>query len=379
MRPAHLSATGCQVFESCPARFKAEYLDRSRDASGEAADLGTTCHKTLELWVKRGLHKPKGTLEQLKAIYEEAFDSEGLTDRSRFNEGFKMCKDWWERTDLDDGRTTLSTEHFEDFTLVCPSGYKFRFVFVIDRLDVASGTVYTVTDYKTVVNPISPDELKDKLQARVYALAVQIAHKDATEIWVEFDLLRYERVGIKFTRDDNVETWRYMQRLGERILNSDGTEEVLNQDCRYCIRRHACKTLQRHMTNDGPLSITDPAEAADKLADLDSAMKAIKKMQDDLEPIVLHYCEEHEVFEFNTDHNKVKITASSRREVDAGRVTELLGPERVAAGAKVNIGVVDDWIKSPDLTDEEKSALKQLVYKKFGNPSVKTSPLPVDK
>lgn len=197
---------------------------------------------------------------------------------------------------------------------------------------------------------------------------------EAPKIRVTFDLLRHEQVSVVFTREENREHYKYLQRLGERILASDGKSETLNENCRYCVRRHECGALKKHMAVGGPLSITNAADAADKMAELNIAKTAIQKMIEDLDPVILKFCEDNDVFEFDTDTNHVKVDASRRREVDANRVAAIVGPEIVAKYGGFTMGAVESLLKGTEITDDQKSQLKGIIKLRIGNPSIKVKP-----
>lgn len=282
-----------------------------------------------------------------------------------------MMRTWWERTDLDDGREVLSTEKFERFTLKATSGYEIPFVYVMDRLDRHADGEIEIVDYKTVIMPIQPDELLHRVQGKAYAVAAQMRFPEAERVRVTFDLFRYDQVSVVFTKEQNRENYRYLQRLAERVLNSDGTRETLGENCRYCVRRHECKALKSHIAVGGPLGITDPNEAAEKYFELGHAQSAIKKMMEDLDAIILGYCEDEDILDFVTPNVTVKVDASRRRVIDAQRAADVIGSEMIAKYGGLTIGAVEAMLKGAELTDNQKSELKQLITVNIGNPTLK--------
>jgi hypothetical protein len=188
------------------------------------------------------------------------------------------------------------------------------FTFIWDRCDRHDDGTIEVVDYKTVIKPVQPNELKQRIQPRAYALAAMIKYPNATRILVTYDLLRYETVGTYFSREECIDTWRYLQALYVRILESDGTRETLNAECQYCVRKPVCKTLTEHSIGGGILGIDNPHDAADMRARLDGAQKALKSLIGELDALVLEYCEDAGLLEFDTGSTKVEIkaTASAR-------------------------------------------------------------------
>src|ERR1044071_34422 len=210
MIPKSLSATSVAAFENCPARWRAEFFDKAPQPTNEAAALGLAVHGALEDFIVNG-YKPQGD-DKAAAMLENYFFHhyhDLFSDESRKAEGLTMCRTWFERTDLS-GRTVLSTEKKDTFLIPTSAG-KIPFNYLWDRCDKLDDKVLEVIDYKTIARPISPDGLKDKIQARCYGLAAQLQYPDAERVWVTFDLLRYDPVGIVFTKDDNRATWKYLK------------------------------------------------------------------------------------------------------------------------------------------------------------------------
>lgn len=382
MIPKSLSASSALVYESCPARWRAEYQERAPQPSGDAASLGTACHAALERWVADGWYRkfPDGAdavADEGGVIMGRLFEEEYrrcFSHDKRYDEGLGLCLNWLARQDWD-GREVISTELKQSFDLKTSVG-PIPFNYIWDRCDRLESGDIEVVDYKTISAPIQPSDLKKRIQARAYALAAQIAFPEAKRIWVTFDLLRYEPVGVVFSREESAETWRYLRTLAERVIASDGTEERLNPECRYCVRRHECETLNRHAAAGGYLGITDPQVAADRRLHLDSAKKAIEQMLTEMDEVILAHCEHHELLGFSTDTAEVEVTARRSRTVDSAQVARVIGPELVAANAKLGVTALDQLVKAKEspLTDEQRSQLRQLVRYQFGEPSVKVKP-----
>lgn len=378
MKPASLSASATDKFQSCPADFHASYIIRAHDLSGVAADLGTTCHSALEELVKRGLHFPQQPLTVLIEIFDRHYDLMFPGDDSKREDGRKMMRNWYERSGDDywQGRTVLTTEVKKSFPVKLPDGTEIPFNYIFDRQDsLRDGARIDVIDYKSVALPVQPEELKRRVQPRAYSLATRIANPQVEEIRVYYDLLRYEMVGTTFTREDDIATWEWLKDLVQRIWDADGTEEIINPNCRWCIRKIACKEFLKHDEVGGMLSISDPAQAADARAILEWKRAAIVNAISSLDEVLFQYAETNEVLEFTTEKTKVNVGISGRREVDSERVAAIVGPELMAKYGNVGVTAVDAMIKAGEVTEEQASQLKQVTRKKMTAPKIKTVPL----
>src|SRR5690606_25707099 len=167
----------------------------------------------------------------------------------------------WHKRHVSDGGLTnevLSVEQKLNFPIKTSAGM-IPFTYILDRLDKIENGVYEVVDYKSIRAYIRPEELKGKIQPRAYALAIQIQYPDAEKIFVSFDMLRHnEKIGVTFTRQDNIDTYRYLQRAAERIIatDEDKTEETINEECKWCIKKTTCDTLARSVAAGTVHSLT---------------------------------------------------------------------------------------------------------------------------
>lgn len=356
--------------------------------SGAAAGLGSVCHETMEAWVESQPDDELGPVpphykrfypvewDVMKGIYDEVY-WRYFADKSKYDEGVRLMKSWLKRQDWSD-REVISTELKKTIMLKTSVG-EIPFNYIMDRKDriISSGDIQVI-DYKTLVMPVQPAEVKDKIQGRAYALAAQLEHPEAPRIWVIFDMLRYEAVGVLFTIEENRATWRYLHALVERIIADEDPKEKLGEGCRFCIRKSVCKTLQAHADVGGPLGITDPHEAAIQFYKYSKAVKAIEIHMAELQAVVEAFMAEKEIAAFEMDDYTVAAAVTGRRVVDDERVITIVGEHIFARYSSAGIGRVEDMLKNdPDLTDDQKSRVQQAIRKNYGAPQLKIKPKPV--
>lgn len=377
MKPTSLSASAALKFLDCPADYKASYIDRAHDVSGIAADLGTVCHSALQELVERGLHFPQQPFTVLIEIFDRHYDIVFRGNEDKRAEGRKMMENWYGRCNDEywEGRTVLTTEVKKNFpSPKFPDGTTIPVNYIFDRMD-SVGNRIEVIDYKSVAIPVQPEDLRRRVQPLIYGLAAQIEYPQAEEIRVYYDLLRYDLVGITLTKADNAATWAWLKKLILDMWASDGTEEIINPNCRWCIRKLICDEFLKHEAVGGPLSISDPATAADMRAILDWKRAAISKAIESLDDVIFEHAERTESTEFRTDKTIVTIGISGKREVDSERVAAIVGPDLMAKYGSVGVGIVDKMIKDGEVTNEQASQLRQITRKKMTAPKIKTVPI----
>lgn len=366
-----LSATAASVYELCPARYKHEFTDRHSSASGDAANLGTACHYAFQTWVEAEYHRypppnPSSTINKLfDAKYDQLF-----SDERRRREGHTLCQKWLKRQDWT-GRTVLSTEHKVNFELRTSIG-PVPFNYIRDRVDLHDDGDVEVIDYKSVVMPVSADELRNRVQSRCYALATWLEHPTARRIWVTFDLLRYEPIGIVFTAEECEATLRYLENLAERIIADPEAPEVLNDQCRFCARKGECATLNSfaETVHSVPAMLT-PEDLLANRARLDYAKSAITALLGEYDDEIRRVIEASDDESLEAGNYVASLTAPRRRVVDVERLSALLPPDEFAKLASVNVGGVDDLLRDGALEPSLASQIRQTMVWRHGTPTVK--------
>lgn len=383
MKPSTLSASSIATFEGCEARFYATYIEGGRELSGDAADLGTAVHSVCEYAVENWLVHTTGqnsvptdkfTLKNLKERFTLEAASYGFT-KEQIKAGHQMVKLWFEYHQENGWNEVLVWEVKETFILKHPVLGEIPVTYIWDRCDRIhdgrrDGDI-EVIDYKSFARPVAADEMIKKVQPRLYGVAAQMKYKDQlgpdNSIWVTYFLLRYGAVGVRFTREDNLATYRYLQNVWERIDASDGSRETINAECRWCVRKANCTTLRKHVNAGGVLGM-QPEEQARTYALISNQLSALKATADELMSLLGDHLDAEDVLEKNFDGVRVYIKPTNRREIDPERASKVLGPELMAKYGTLGIGVVDEIIKNePSLSDEQRRELKLLIRNKTGS------------
>lgn len=389
MQPKSLSATALHVSELCLARYKAEHIDRAARVGTSAASLGTAVHGALEMFVKAcyldKTQQPSGQLlgDLYRMSYMTTFGTSDC-DTEQFWDGAEMLDRWAKRT-VWDGITVLSCEVKENFPVPTSLG-DIPFNYIWDRFDRIGEREVKVVDYKTNKWSINPADLKKKIQARCYGVAAAIKAKslgfEVDKVWVEFDLLRHDPVGIVFSREENAATWKFIKEAAQKIIDTpdDETPESLNTECLFCVRKQTCKAIASNIAAGGIFGLNLDM-AVDRRATLEYQKKAISKALEELDEFIMTEAREKDIEEYETDMNKLGFTARVTRAVDGERVEQVVGHEvfQRYGGLSITMGQYDKMMKDPSIPEEQKRKLKQLVYKNVGEIRVKTEPRsPID-
>lgn len=377
MQPKGLSASSIERYEACPAGFKVDYIDkRAPDAPSLPSMNGTACHAALEAYVEN--YRQTGqllTLVALLALYESAY-WDIMPDKSFLADGREMLTNWYQRQNWE-GRTVVCCETKEQFPLAFPNGLVVPVTYIWDRCDsLDGGDTIEVTDYKTVRQYVSHDELRHRVQPALYALAAKMKFPQARHIKFTLDLLRYSPVTTTFTTEELRDFYVYLRRMYARMYADDGSTETINSNCTYCVRRPVCDALKKHVDAGGIMSLTDMNEIADRRREVADQVKALTNLKKDLDDRILTYCQEGDVLGFATPDTTVQITARGSVDIDQERARTIL-TDAVAFGLgypSITPAALKKFLDmNPNLDHGTQSALRQLMAKRYGAPYVKTS------
>lgn len=378
MIPKSLSASSILVSEACMARWKAENYDRTPQMVNDPAGVGSSVHFALEHFVK-AVYLDK-TIEWTDVQYLNDMYILGYTttfdstdhDTDNFRDGATLVANWYHRFREGLPHEVLSCEVKENFMVKTSVG-DIPFNFIWDRADYRGDDVYEVVDYKTLRAFVRPEDLKQKIQPRAYALAAQIKWPNAKRIWVRFDMLRHdESVAVAFTREENADTWRYIKRAAERIIatDEDKVEEKVNDECKWCIRKANCDTLAKVRTGGSVLGMT-LEELVERKFYLDAQTTAIKYAQEELDKAIVKEAEQREEIEFEVGDYKVDITARKTRKPNSAAIAHLVGPELSRKYGTFTVTNVEKMLKAESLGADVRQRIADEMPGTWGEPHAK--------
>lgn len=385
-----ISASSLTKFEECPRGWHAEYVERLPrvNSSSKPALLGNAVHEPLELYVREVFIDRTHEVdeERLIALYNVSFvkylrSIPSLSD-PLYADGLDMLQRWHDRINdlLDPSVEVLAVEDKMSMDIPTSDGKK-KMNFIFDRVDLIKEDgkiIIRIVDYKTVREPISPEQLVQRVQARMYGMAAQFQYKDLEpdEIWVQFNLLRYSPVEVHFSRDDNVVTWRYVKDTAERILATKGKgDRQLGKGCMFCPLKATCTAWERNADGGGIMYLAGDRNAlAKKRLELESGMKQLKYALEEVDNLMIADAMESDEIAYDTDDFHVEMISQTRSKYDPAQVKEIVGEAVFASiGGKCTKANMEKLFKSPDLDSIQKSLLRGTTSVSVSEPKPKVT------
>lgn len=356
------SASGLKTYEDCPASFNAEYVQRARVSGGVAANLGTAAHEALMGWT---IHDHMDFDLKLLLDRFEIEAAKLALPEEQCIQGRKMLEQCYRRLEDNPPYMILAVEE-KEVIKVKIGGREVELVYIWDRCDQMENGAIEVVDYKSWFANLDPPTARQLMQVKMYAVTALIKYKhlNPPAVWVTLDQLRYGTVGVKFTPDEIRGFYEYIKDVIKRIWADPGTEERVNPNCRYCVRKDSCQTLAKvkEVNPEGVLATGDFDTIAEQMASTYEAKKALELMLEEYEEWLDAYLEEHQIPEATSESGVlVKYNPTSRRKVDSERVATVVGPEISQRYGKFSMEDIDGLLKGDEITEDQKRKIKALI------------------
>lgn len=236
-----LSYSAISTYETCPAKFRFQYVDRVPRGSSPALAFGDSIHRALHRFHNRPVPVAP-SLEELWGMLEDEWVGEGFGPESE------------ERLYRQHAREVLQRYHQENSGQYrIPAALEFNFNIevegvplrgTIDRMDRLPGGGYEIIDYKTN-RRLPPKAMIDRdLQLSIYALAAREVWGIEPEKLTLYYLLPGQRMTTTRSNEDIDRLRKRVATVAERIA-AGKFEPRDNPLCNWCDFQHLCP-LYKH-------------------------------------------------------------------------------------------------------------------------------------
>jgi hypothetical protein len=359
-------------------RWVAESFNKTPNVSSEPADVGTTCHFVLENFVK-AVYIDKilkcDDITAFKAFYDMGYTATFQSanfDTDTYRDGAQLIAQWYDRHKHGLDNEVVSCEVKSTFPIRTSIG-EIPWTYIWDRADKIGPGEYEIVDYKSIRERHTMDHLKRKIQPRSYAVAGQVQWPDAERIWVTFDMLRHnESVSVCFTREENIETYRYMQRAAERIIATDieNVQPTINAECKWCIKKTTCEALTQNIAAGSVNSMDLEQLAARKLL-ITGQLEGLKYAEAEIDKAIMKEAEHADAFEFDIGEYSIGFSSRSTRNANSAAIAHIVGPELSTKYGTFSMANIDKMLASGELDPETKKAVEAEITKSWSDPKPK--------
>lgn len=233
-----LSFSKISTFQTCPLRYKFQYIYKLAEPLSHQLSFGQSVHSTLNAFYQELKSGTSPSFDRLKELFEKYWIPLGYTSNShllsRKENGFKMLENFF----AENSQKWIIPEFLErPFTLKLPPNLSI--IGRIDRIDRLPDGTLEVIDYKT--GKIKDQKEIDKdLQLSIYALACrQVLKLPVSKLSLYF-LEDGQKISTMRTAEQLIETEKELTILAETISTSTFEPIPSPYICQNCDYRLLC-------------------------------------------------------------------------------------------------------------------------------------------
>lgn len=169
MNVTQFSYSQLETYETCPLKYKFQYILKIPTAPGSAASFGSTIHNVLQQFYKGYIADKSYGISHLHNLVETLWDPAGYSSQIQAKQYKQEAKDMLEQYFKTFHTTSVEIVGLEQFFKI-KVDEEVYLTGKIDRVDQKSDGKIEIIDYKTGKMP-DEKELKKSLQLSIYAMA----------------------------------------------------------------------------------------------------------------------------------------------------------------------------------------------------------------
>ena len=239
-----LSYSALNTYQTCPLKYKFQYIDKIRKPKSKEAVFGTLIHSTLNFIHTPGILSP--SLEQALDFFSknwnsDVFDKE-VEERAAFSQGVEIIKRYYKDNDISKINIIALESPFQiKIGEHIASG-------IIDRID-RTEYGYEIIDYKTSKKMPSQQKVDNDLQLTIYLKAFLDRYPEEKKRLNKIKVsLYFVKHGVKLSSIRNKKQLDILEEnFLEAIRNIENSsfKPILNPLCDWCDFQEECP-MQKH-------------------------------------------------------------------------------------------------------------------------------------
>jgi len=315
------------TFETCPLRFKFNYIDKiKREEQGVEAFMGTQFHRIMEK-LYEDLKFKTYKLEELLKMYDMNWDREFtksiiIVRKDRIaedykNAGKKCIEDYYKRYyPFDQGRV-VGIERAVSVDLNNDGKYKIRGF--IDRLVQADDGTYEIHDYKTSGHLPEQEKFDKDRQLALYQIGISDMWNDVSEVKLVWHYVIFDKEMVSTRTQEQLDDLR--KSTIELIDKIENTKEFLPQEstlCKWCSYQDMCPKKKHiyqvsdlppneYLEDSGVKLVEQYMDLEDKKEELKQEVSIIGKEQEKIKEAAIKFAEKEKASVIDGPGKRLKI------------------------------------------------------------------------
>lgn len=366
-KPMVYSHSRLETFESCPRKFKYQYVDRVEVPERDSVEafLGTQCHTALETLYKNKLMGKSWTKDEFLKFYSDVWEKEKHDEifivnkqyslQDYFNQGYDSLAKYWDRYYPFESEKTISLE--QRIYMSLDNSDRYRLQGFIDRLSKKPDGTWQIRDYKTKRRLPTIDEAAKDRQLALYQLGIKKMWENVDKVELIWHYLLFDEE-VKSTRDQadleklRVETIHVIQDV-EEAIRTDYFPPHESALCDWCDYSHICP-VKKHFTQVIQLSpkefkANDGVVLADRHTELVNRKVELKEQLDEIEDLIKAL--EDEIIRYAEQLDAEVVYGSSRYVRVKSKETFRI-PSSTNKEEKIQRQQLEDFLKQSKMWEE---------------------------
>lgn len=335
-----VSYSALNTYETCPLKYKYQYIDKVSAEKSEAAVFGSHLHTVLQYYHSA---TPEPTLEDVLDYYSTHWKStvydDDAIEKARFSEGLEMLKAYVSSVQPSRIQTIALEMPFQVEVRIDGRKEPIVVTGIIDRIDKLPDGRFEIIDYKTGKTLPSQQSVDENLQLSVYWMAVR-------DKWPKRDMrgtvvsLYYLKHGEKIQSRRTVEDIDALKRMISGVVGNIESSHFSPSPsalCSYCDFRRICPMMRHQFREDDDLTSEEIAQKVERFITLKNEEKKRKRQIKELSSELLELCDNNDLGRLFTPDNAQSAQRSVRTtyEYNTEEIEQLLR----------DAGVYDDVVK----------------------------------
>ncbi len=320
-----ISYSALNTYQTCPLKYKFQYIDKIRTPKSKEAVFGTLIHSTLNFVHTPGILSP--TMDQAldhfsKNWNSDVFESE-QEERAAFSQGVEIIRRYYKDNDISKVNIVALESPFqiklgEDVV----SG-------IIDRID-RTDDGYEIIDYKTSKKMPPQERIDNDVQLTIYLEAFLVRYpeerKNLDKIKVSLYFVKH---GVKLTSTRTEEQLNDVEDMfleAIESIESSEFEPVLNPLCDWCDFQDRCP-MQKHKFKEKRKIDTDEVkESIERYIEAKDDAKSLRVEIAKLQGKVAEYMNQEGVERVFSNSGVIARTMRKTYAYDDKKLKEILEP-----------------------------------------------------
>ncbi|HRN70090.1 MAG TPA: ATP-dependent DNA helicase [Candidatus Woesebacteria bacterium] len=243
---SQFSFSQLETYETCPMKYKFQYILKIPTAPGSAASFGSTIHNVLQQFYKGYLEDKSFGLSHMHNLVETLWDPAGYSSQIQAKQYKQEAKDMLEQYYKTFHKPEVDILGLEQFFKI-KIDEEVYLTGKIDRVDNLANGKIEIIDYKTGKMP-DEKELKKSLQLSIYAMAATdkgLYKKEIDKVDLTFYYLQgTQKVTMNRTLDDVSAVKTKIEEITNKIKSGEFPAKV-GPWCDYCDFKPICPAWEQ--------------------------------------------------------------------------------------------------------------------------------------